>query len=101
MLADGTELAETTEWAAHPHAWPKLWKHHTAQDQADRINALTHARGEKRISRYRGRISAEWQYAKALLVLEEDPAVHAACARWIEPVDWIVWRLTGVESRNA
>ncbi len=101
VLADGTPLAETTEWAAHPHAWPKLWKHHAAQDQADRINALAHARGEKWISRYGGRISAEWQYAKALQVLEEDPAVYAACARWIEAADWIVWQLTGVESRNA
>lgn len=96
-----TPLAETAEWAAHPHAWPKLWKHHAAQDQADRINALAHARGEKWISRYGGRSSAEWQYAKALQVLEEDPGVHAACARWIEAADWIAWQLTGVESRNA
>lgn len=101
VLADGTPLAETTEWAAHPHAWPKLWKHHAAQGQADRINALALARGEKWISRYGGRISAEWQYAKALQVLEEDPAVYAACARWIEAADWIVWQLTGAESRNT
>ncbi|MEV4561343.1 ribulokinase [Kitasatospora sp. NPDC049285] len=100
-LADGTPLAETAEWAQRPHAWPKLWKHHAAQDQADRINALAHARGEKWIHRYGGKISAEWQYAKALQVLEEDPQVYAACERWIEAADWIVWQLTGVESRNA
>ncbi len=100
-LADGTPLAETAEWAARPHAWPKLWKHHAAQDQADRINALAHARAEKWISRYGGRISAEWQYAKALQVLEEDPEVYAACERWIEAADWIVWQLTGAESRNT
>ncbi|MER7581173.1 ribulokinase [Kitasatospora sp. NPDC097691] len=101
VLADGTSLAETPDWAPYPHAWPKLWKHHAAQGQADRINALAHARGEKWISRYGGRISAEWQYAKALQVLEEDPAVYAACARWIEAADWIVWQLTGAESRNT
>lgn len=101
VLADGTPLAETAGWAPYPHAWPKLWKHHAAQGQADRINALAHARGEKWISRYGGRISAEWQYAKALQVLEEDPAVYAACARWIEAADWIVWQLTGAESRNT
>ncbi|MFJ8624948.1 ribulokinase [Kitasatospora sp. NPDC093550] len=100
-LADGTPLAETPEWAPRPHAWPKLWKHHAAQGQADRINALAHARGEKWISRYGGRISAEWQYAKALQVLEEDPEVYAATARWIEAADWIVWQLTGAESRNT
>ncbi|GJF28853.1 ribulokinase [Kitasatospora sp. NE20-6] len=100
-LADGTPLSETPEWAAHPHAWPKLWKHHAAQGQADRINALAHARGEKWIHRYGGKISAEWQYAKALQVLEEDPQVYTACERWIEAADWIVWQLTGTETRNT
>lgn len=99
-LADGTPLA-ATELAGRPHAWPKLWKHHAAQDQADRINALAHDRGEKWIARYGGKISAEWQFAKALQVLEEDPEVYARCARWIEASDWIVWQLTGTESRNA
>ncbi|MCU7825434.1 ribulokinase [Kitasatospora sp. DSM 101779] len=99
--SDGTPLAELPEWAARPHAWPKLWKHHAAQPQADRINALAHARGEKWIHRYGGRISAEWQYAKALQVLEEDPQVYAACERWIEAADWIVWQLTGTETRNT
>ncbi|MGW5343549.1 ribulokinase [Streptomyces sp. NPDC004050] len=98
---DGTPLALIPQWVDRPHAWPKLWKHHAAQGQADRINALAHARGEKWIARYGGRISSEWQYAKALQVLEEDSAVYAACARWIEAADWIVWQLTGTESRNT
>ena len=33
---------------------PKLWKHHAAQPQADRINALAHERGEPWIARYGG-----------------------------------------------
>ncbi|GAB2713003.1 ribulokinase [Kitasatospora kifunensis] len=101
VRADGTALAEIPQWADRPHAWPKLWKHHAAQHQADRINALAHARGEKWIARYGGKVSAEWQYAKALQVLEEDPEVYAVCERWIEAADWIVWQLTGTESRNA
>ncbi|TRV76698.1 ribulokinase [Streptomyces sp. 130] len=100
-IAEGVPLALLPEWAGRPHAWPKLWKHHAAQEQADRINALAHDRGEKWISRYGGRISSEWQFAKALQVLEEDPGVYAACARWIEAADWIVWQLTGAESRNT
>ncbi|MFE5212465.1 ribulokinase [Streptomyces sp. NPDC056600] len=99
-LADGTPLTETP-LGGRPHAWPKLWKHHAAQPQADRINALAHERGEKWIGRYGGKISAEWQFAKALQLLEEDPEVYAACVRWIEAADWIVWQLTGRESRNA
>ncbi|GAA1185174.1 L-ribulokinase [Kitasatospora gansuensis] len=100
VRADGTPLAET-ELAERPHAWPKLWKHHAAQGQADRINELAHQRGEKWIGRYGGKISAEWQFAKALQLLEEDPAVYAATERWIEAADWIIWQLTGTESRNT
>ncbi|MBT2457393.1 ribulokinase [Streptomyces sp. ISL-86] len=100
VRTDGTPLAETA-LGVRPHAWPKLWKHHAAQSQADRINHLAHQRGEKWISRYGGRISAEWQYAKALQVLEEDPATYAATERWIEAADWIVWQLAGVETRNT
>ncbi|MFJ9519900.1 ribulokinase [Kitasatospora sp. NPDC101801] len=100
VTADGTPLAETA-LADRPHAWPKLWKHHAAQEQADRINELAHRRGEKWISRYGGKISAEWQFAKALQLLEEDPGVYAATERWIEAADWIVWQLTGAESRNT
>jgi L-ribulokinase len=99
--ADGTPLCELPDLAARPHAWPKLWKHHAAQGQADRINALAHERGEPWIGRYGGKISSEWQYAKALQVLEEDPDTYARCQRWIEGADWIVWQLAGVETRNT
>ena len=87
--------------AARPHAWPKLWKHHAAQAQADRINDLAHERGETWIGRYGGRISSEWQFAKALQVLEEDPETYRRTERWIEAADWIVWQLCGAETRNA
>jgi len=97
----GRPLCELGAFADRPHAWPKLWKHHAAQPAADRINALAHERKESWIGRYGGKISAEWEFAKALQVLEEDPEVYAATARWIEAADWIVWQLTGVESRNA
>jgi L-ribulokinase len=99
--ADGTPLCQLPEFTARPHAWPKLWKHHAAQRHADRINALAHERGESWIGRYGGKISSEWQFAKALQLLEEDPEVYAATARWIEAADWIVWQLTGVETRNT
>jgi L-ribulokinase len=100
-LADGTPLCELPEFRERPHAYVKLWKHHAAQGQADRINALAHERGEAWIGRYGGRISSEWEYAKALQLLEEDPELYARAERWIEATDWITWQLTGTESRNA
>jgi L-ribulokinase len=101
VLADGTPLCRVAELAGRPHAYPKLWKHHAAQPQADRINALARGRGEPWLARYGGLISAEWEFAKALQVLEEDPELYARIERWVEAADWIVWQLCGRETRNA
>jgi L-ribulokinase len=97
---DGTPLCQVPEFTDHPHAWPKLWKHHAAQGQADRINALAEERGESWLGRYGRRISSEWEFAKALQVLEEDEDAYHATDRWIEGADWIVWQLCGEETRN-
>ena len=97
---DGVPLCTLPELADRPHAWPKLWKHHAAQPQADRINALAHRRHEPWIGRYGGKISSEWEFAKALQLLEDDPEVYARAQRWIEAADWIIWQLTGLETRN-
>ncbi len=101
VLRDGTPLCQLPGLAGGPHSYPKLWKHHAAQPQADRINALAHERAEPWIARYGGKISAEWQFAKALQLLEEDPGIYARAQRWIEAADWIIWQLTGAETRNA
>ncbi|WP_130013423.1 ribulokinase [Serinicoccus sediminis] len=99
--ADGTPLSELAAFADRPHAYVKLWKHHAAQPHADRINALAHERGEPWIGRYGGLISSEWEFAKALELLEDDPEVYAATERWVEAADWIVWQLCGSYVRNA
>src|SRR5215469_13502176 len=98
---DGTPLCQLDGLAGRPHAYPKLWKHHAAQGQADRINAVARQRGEPWLARYGGKISAEWQYAKALQVLDEDPEMYQRADRWIEAADWIIWQLCGAETRNA
>jgi L-ribulokinase len=100
-LADGTPLNELPEWSSRPHAYVKLWKHHAAQPQADRINELAAKRGEPWLARYGGLISSEWEFAKGLQLLEEDPEAYAAMDRWVEAADWIVWQLTGRYVRNA
>jgi L-ribulokinase len=97
--ADGTPLS--ARFPGRPHAWPKLWKHHAAQGQADRINTLAAERDEPWLPRYGGKISSEWAFAKGLQLLEEDPELYQAAERWIEAADWIVWQLCGVETRNV
>ncbi|MFC3688523.1 ribulokinase [Aquipuribacter hungaricus] len=101
VLADGTPLCEVEGFEDRPHAYVKLWKHHAAQSHADRINELAHARGESWIGRYGGKISSEWEYAKALQLLEEDREVYDRMDAWVEAADWIVWQLCGSYVRNA
>lgn len=98
---DGTPLCMLPELRANPHAWVKLWKHHAAQPEADRINEVARATGQPWLDRYGGRISSEWFFSKALQILDEAPEVYAAADRLIEAADWVIWRLTGVETRNA
>ncbi|MBM7413124.1 L-ribulokinase [Clavibacter michiganensis] len=100
-LADGTPLNEVEGFADRPHAYVKLWKHHAAQSHADRINALAEERGEKWLARYGGLISSEWEFAKGLQLLEEDPELYGLMEHWVEAADWIVWQLTGSYVRNA
>jgi L-ribulokinase len=100
-LRDGTPLCQVPGLEGRPHAYPKLWKHHAGQPEADRINALAHERKEPWINRYGGKISSEWQFAKALQVLDEDEEIYNQAERWIEAADWIIWQLAGVETRNA
>ena len=100
-LRDGTPLCVLEELRADPHAWVKLWKHHAAQPEADRINEVAAERGETWLPRYGGKISSEWFFAKALQILDEAPGIYARADRLIEAADWIVWQLTGVETRNT
>lgn len=100
-LADGTPLCEVAEYRNRPHAYAKLWKHHAAQEQADRINDLAHRQQKPWIGRYGGLISSEWEFAKGLQMLEEDPELYGVMDRWVEAADWIVWQLCGTYVRNA
>lgn len=101
VKADGTPLNEMDGFANRPHAYVKLWRHHAAQPQADRINQLAAERGEDWLPRYGGLISSEWEFAKGLQLLEEDPEAYAAMDHWVEAADWIVWQLCGRYVRNA
>jgi L-ribulokinase len=100
-IADGTPLSELPEFIDEPHAYVKLWRHHAAQPQADRINDLARKRHEAWLPRYGGLISSEWEFAKGLQMLEEAPEAYAVMARFVEAADWIVWQLCGTYVRNA
>ena len=98
---DGTPLCTLPEWRANPHTWVKLWKHHAAQPEADRINDNARQMHQAWLGRYGGKISSEWFFSKVLQILNDAPEVYAATDRMIEAADWVVWQLTGEETRNA
>ncbi|OGO63409.1 MAG: ribulokinase [Chloroflexi bacterium RBG_19FT_COMBO_47_9] len=101
VKADGTPLCVLPEFRTQPHAWVKLWKHHAAQPEADKINETALRMGEKWLDRYGGKISSEWFFSKVLQILDEAPEIFTATDRMIEATDWVVWQLTGVETRNS
>lgn len=98
---DGTPLCFLPQYEREPHAYVKLWKHHAAQDKANRLNEIAAARGETWLQNYGGKISSEWAIPKIWQVLDEAPEIYAAADRFIEAADWIIWQLCGKETRNS
>lgn len=101
VKSDGTPLCTLPDYRSKPHAWIKLWKHHAAQPEADKINATARQLNQKWLDRYGGKISSEWFFAKTLQILDEAPDIYNAADRLLEAADWVVWQLTGVEKRNS
>lgn len=101
VKADGTPLCFLPEFEHNPHAYVKMWKHHAAQDKANRLNEIAAQRKEPWLQNYGGKISSEWAIPKLWQVLDEAPEVYSAMDRWIEAADWIIWQLCGKETRNS
>ncbi|KAA5545937.1 ribulokinase [Roseiconus nitratireducens] len=96
--SDGTPLCLLESFQGVPLAWPKLWKHHGALSQTERMNELARQRGESFLDRYGGIIGLEWFFPKMLETIELSPEVAAAAEVWLEAGDWFVWRLVGCEA---
>lgn len=98
---NGTPLCLKEEFHHHPHSYVKLWKHHAAQDEANRLNEIAENRGEKFLQRYGGKISSEWMIPKVWQILNEAPEIYDAAAQIIEATDWVISQLTGEFNRNS
>ena len=90
---DGTPLHLCAPFDIVPLAWPKLWKHHGAKADADRITQVARERSEPWLERYGGAIGLEWFFPKVLETLNLAPQVYDATDVWIEAGDWLVWQL--------
>ncbi|MEM6472460.1 MAG: ribulokinase [Planctomycetota bacterium] len=97
---DGTPLCDMGAFARQPLAWPKLWKHHGAMSQTDRINEIARERNESFMARYGGNIGLEWFFPKMLETIEEAPEVANEAEVWLEAGDWFVWQLVGCDAES-
>lgn len=97
----GEPLCFQPELADQPHSWVKLWKHHAAQPEADKINAIAAERGEAFLPRYGGKISSEWMIAKVWQILDEAPAIYERADQFLEATDWVISQMTGQIVRNS
>ncbi|MCT1397941.1 ribulokinase [Paenibacillus sp. p3-SID867] len=97
----GEPLCFQPELADQPHSWVKLWKHHAAQPEADKINEIAAERGEAFLPRYGGKISSEWMIAKVWQILDEAPAIYERADRFLEATDWVISQMTGQIVRNS
>jgi len=98
--ADAVPLCKQPNYASNPHAYIKLWKHHAAQPYAERIQELAVLRREKWLERCGGVISCEHYLPKCIQIACEAPDVYLAADRLIQIGDWLVWKLTGKETRG-
>lgn len=91
--SDGTPLCLVDPFDKAPLAWPRLWKHHGAKAETDRINQVARERGEPWLARYGNTIGLEWFFPKVLEALNHAPSICDATDAWIEAGDWLVWQL--------
>jgi L-ribulokinase len=97
----GQPLCFDEKYESNPHAYVKLWKHHAAQDEANKINEIAKERGEKFLDLYGGKISSEWLIPKIWQILDEAPEIYEQTDRFLEATDWVVLQLTDQEKRNS
>ena len=82
-------------YPSRPHAWPKLWKHHGAQAQADKLTLLCKELEPDYLTRYGGKVSCEALIPKVLQVYEEDPALFRETHCFVEAMDYVTSLLCG------
>lgn len=97
----GQPLCFDAKYIDQPHSWVKLWKHHAAQPEADKINEIAAKRGEAFLPRYGGKISSEWMIAKIWQILDEAPEIYDRTDMFLEATDWVISQMTGKIVRNS
>ena len=86
--------------ALQPLGRAKLWKSHSAQSQAERVEAACRELGMD-LSPYGDTVSCQWLIPKLLELKEKQPDIYEKTAYYLEAADWLVWLLTGSRVRST
>lgn len=92
-------LSQIEIYQNEPNAYAKLWKSHSAQNEANQINAVL--KDESILTRYGGTISSEWLLPKLLEVKHDAPLLYDDMVYYMEAGDWLVSLLTNTISRSS
>ena len=98
---DGIPLCEKPKYFGHRNAYAKLWKHHGAQMDADKINNYLIQKGMQDNPRFGGIVSPELMIPKVMEILREDEMIYQDAAEIIEAGDWLTQLLTGTKKRSC
>lgn len=91
----GEPLCFSKEYESDPDAYIKLWKHHGAQEQADRLTEVAKERNEAFLPYYGERIFCETMFPKMLEIYEKARHIYDAADAFVEMADWLTFYLTG------
>ena len=98
---DGIPLALFPEFAEDPNAMFYMWKDHSAEREAAEVQEMFVSGGEEDYTRYQGRYSSEWFWAKILYAKRHAPEVCKRAVSWVEHSDWIPGLLAGKTAPNV
>ncbi len=101
MSKEGIPLCQLSQYRDRPHAWPKLWKNHTAHHEAEQITNFVTENKLPHLDDYGYRMSAEWFFPKVWEVLKKDKEIYDTAYTFIEAGDYIVYKLVGEIKRSG
>jgi L-ribulokinase len=91
----GIPLSLLEGFEENPNAMFHLWKDHTAIREAEEINRVFTQWGGEDYTKFQGKYSSEWFWAKILHTIRADSEIRQAAWSWVEHCDWIPMLLTG------
>lgn len=97
----GVPLCMDARFQKRRNAYVKLWKHHGAQPQADKVNALLEEKNLLKNPVFGGKISPELMTPKVLEMIDEDYELYMCADEILEAGDWLTRTLTGSHKRSC